>query len=112
MRTITDVRDDMTIISIVPDSDDRTPFTEALDLIERYEPETLLSRITEWADRYKDNPYRMGDLTNALNWKSYEHEYDNPELGRVYVNVWNDIHYATRKRFKGEDARVYFRITN
>ncbi len=111
MRTITSIYNGMNVIQIVPDSDDRTPFTEALDLIERYEPETLLPRITEWADRYKDNPYRMGDLSLALNWKSYEHEHDNPELARVYMNAWNDIHYAARNHFKGKDARIYFEIT-
>ena len=112
MRTIADVKDGMTIISIVPDSDDRTPFTEALDLLEAYEPENILAKVHEWEDFYEKDPRTTAQLALALNWKGFQYMNIDKARAHLYFALWEDLDFWAQHHYKGDDFTTYRNIVD
>ena len=72
--------------------------------------------IRETYDRvnktWRTNAAYYSEFVLALNHKIWQHYKTRPELADVYNELWHDADAWVAANYKGDDAKIYFEITD
>ena len=79
-----------------------------MKLFKEFYRTNMYSHVDEWGE---DVEY-MAELTLVLNWKIWDLYHTKEELARLYDEMWRKHDEYCRRTFKGEDAQIYFKITD
>ena len=61
---------------------------------------------------WKDNAKMFAELVICLNHKIWQHHEKNAQLAELYNTLWEDADNWANDNYKGEDAEVYFNLTD
>lgn len=63
-------------------------------------------------DSFKDDKNYGTELAMVLNWKSWEHAEKNPNLSKVYADLYYKLHDYILDNWKDEDLEYYLSTTD
>ena len=89
-----------------------TKVYDELERAERYGTSGVVDAYATAFSNYKKDYRTLTELVMALNWKSHEHQKDNPVLSDLYDTLFFIVQKYARENLKGEELSYFYRTTD
>ena len=90
----------------------KTTFYTDFSIADHFGKDAIVDTYERAFKHWKNNVEYVTELAMALNWKSWEHSNDNPNIARLYVDLWRKVDKWCMDNLKGDDIQYYLRTTD